>query len=129
MNKSNKIFRLIDKFQAMCCLLVAREFVIFTCRKYTAKKGCRSWISYGFANREKDSDVFLIAIRKFCDKRLETKYHKSPTKLDAQEQKQALIDKACKWLDENISDYYTTCEFEQRFDEMFDDFRKAMKGE
>lgn len=65
MNKSNmirrlrdNIIRLIDKFQAMCCLLVAREFVIFTCRKYLVKKGLRSWISYGFVNGEKNGDVF-----------------------------------------------------------------------
>jgi len=39
------------------------------------------------------------------------------------------IDKVCEWLDKNIGDYYTTCEFEQWFDEMFIDLRKAMKGE
>lgn len=43
-------------------------------------------------------------------------------------EKQQWIEKACKWLKENIDDYYVTCEFEQWFDDMFEDFRKVMKG-
>lgn len=43
-----------------------------------------------------------------------------------------IIEKACEWLKENIHDYYTTGdggdEFEEWFDNMFEDFRKAMKG-
>jgi len=41
------------------------------------------------------------------------------------------IEKACKWIEENIYDYYTTGdggdEFEEYFDQMIDDFRKAME--
>jgi hypothetical protein len=42
-------------------------------------------------------------------------------------QEQQLIDKACEWLKNNINDYYTTNEFEQWFDEMFEDFKQAME--
>ncbi len=42
-------------------------------------------------------------------------------------EKQELINKAAEWLKNNIHDYYTTCEFEQWFDQMFDDFKEAMK--
>lgn len=42
-------------------------------------------------------------------------------------EKQELIDKAAEWLKNNIHDYYMTCEFEQWFDEMFVDFKEAMK--
>ena len=37
------------------------------------------------------------------------------------------IEKACEWLKDNIHDYYMTGEFEQWFDDMFEDFRKAME--
>lgn len=47
-------------------------------------------------------------------------------------EKQQWIEKACKWLKENIHDYYTTGdggdEFEGWFDDMFEDFREEMKG-
>lgn len=44
-----------------------------------------------------------------------------------EKQERQLIDKACEWMKNNINDYYTTNEFEQWFDEMFDDFKQAMK--
>lgn len=48
-------------------------------------------------------------------------------------EKQQWIEKACEWLKDNIHDYYTTGdggdEFEEWFDDMFEDFRKAMKEE
>ena len=40
-----------------------------------------------------------------------------------------MIEKACEWLKDNIHDYYTVNEFEEWFDGMFVDFKKAMKGE
>lgn len=49
------------------------------------------------------------------------------------QEKQQWLKKACEWLKDNIDDYYTTGdggdEFEGWFDDMFEDFRKAMKGE
>lgn len=39
------------------------------------------------------------------------------------------IEKACEWLKNNIDSYYVTNEFEQWFDEMFEDFKEAMKGD
>ena len=39
------------------------------------------------------------------------------------------IEKACEWLKNNIDSYYTTNEFEQWFDEMFEDFKHYMKGD
>lgn len=46
-----------------------------------------------------------------------------------EDREQQLIDKACEWLKNNIDDYYTTNEFEEWFDNMFEDFKQAMKGE
>lgn len=40
-------------------------------------------------------------------------------------EKQALIDKACEWLQKHINDYLVKG---RDIDYMFDDFRKAMKG-
>ena len=41
------------------------------------------------------------------------------------------IEKACKWLKDNIHDYYTTGdggdEFEGWFDDMFEDFKRAIE--
>lgn len=45
----------------------------------------------------------------------------------AKNKKEEFIDKAVGWLKNNIHDYYMTCEFEEWFDDMFDDFRNAMK--
>lgn len=36
--------------------------------------------------------------------------------------------KVLEWLKNNIDDYYTTCEFEEWFDAMFDDLRKEIEG-
>ena len=44
------------------------------------------------------------------------------------EEKRQWVEKACEWLKDNIHDYYVTCEFEEWFDDMFDDFKKVMKG-
>ena len=42
-----------------------------------------------------------------------------------------MLDKVCKWLKENIDDYFTTGEgeFEEWFDSMYKDLRQAMEGE
>lgn len=45
----------------------------------------------------------------------------------AQWKEEQLIDKACKWLEENIDNYYQTCEFESFWDDMIKDFKKAME--
>lgn len=48
---------------------------------------------------------------------------------EVKNKKEKFIDKAVKWLKNNIDNYYMTCEFEEWFDDMFDDFRIAMKNE
>ena len=42
-----------------------------------------------------------------------------------------MIEKVCKWLKENIDDYFTTGEdeFEEWFDDMYEDLGQAMEEE
>lgn len=39
--------RLIDKLCACWCILSSREYVIFTCNKFTSAKNSKCWVSIG----------------------------------------------------------------------------------
>lgn len=76
----------------------------------------------------KEWRCILKAIQKFCDKWLETKYHQSSSKLNARKQKQALIDKACAWID-TYSQYRSDLIAKNLNEKFIDEFRKAMEEE
>lgn len=69
----------------------------------------------------KHLSLFGVPIKECVDAALEM----------AEWKKRQIIKKACEWLKENIHDYYTTGdggdEFEGWFDDMFEDFKKAME--
>ena len=59
--------RLIDKLCACWCILSSREYVIFTCNKFTSAKNSKCWVSAGVDEKLPNYNTFLDATKEYID--------------------------------------------------------------
>ena len=116
MTDLEKSIEIARKHEGLC--LNREEWCVAACQEMA------EWKDEQFANEKEGLQEIIDAL----DARLQKSNDSLVYYFDkCNIQKQQLIEKVCDWLKNNIHDYYVTCEFEQRFDEMYEDLKEAMK--
>ena len=59
--------RLIDKICAIWCIIVSKEYVIFTCNKFTKAKNSKCWASMGIWNKSNYYNIFLDVVKDYIN--------------------------------------------------------------